>query len=447
MSERDSPVLLETIGKLSKPSIVFFWLSMLFFVTIVASVLALTASQLQTRLSTLSKENLPLSVWQIERLRLEWRNQKARVAIADSAVEEAHNQVEAATANFEILNSLYAVNLSNFHSATNELVAKLIIIDPELNQFTAAEIDPLIAQSFVGLRKISGSLSSQQPELVPYVDKWEQALGDVKNAAAQRGNLKNAIGVSQEALEVQIESLDKQRQRQELIIDPNYNNAEKALNKQDKARLYDLVSEFEFIEQFAGGLQYKFSILPNDMLVMVLVVAMGILGSTLQLVYGYFQKRNWTMPVNQFFVRPMLGAITAIVVFIFLKAGVLVVTDSAKLGEVPPLNPFFISFVGIVSGFMSDEAVEVIRRVGQSWLKGSTVGVDARWASRVHSVMKVKKKEPADLAKQLMIAESEVTKWLSEEEKVSAENQLIIAAWLNSDARELFTDIPPVKKT
>ena len=61
------------------------------------------------------------------------------------------------------------------------------------------------------------------------------------------------------------------------------------LKAADVTRIYDLMSEFTFIEGFALGTLYKFAILPNEFLIMVLVIAMGILGSTLQLTHDCYR--------------------------------------------------------------------------------------------------------------------------------------------------------------
>ena len=61
------------------------------------------------------------------------------------------------------------------------------------------------------------------------------------------------------------------------------------MSRGDVARIYDLISEFGFLERFAMGTLYKFAILPSDFLIIVLVVAMGVLGSTMQLTYDHYR--------------------------------------------------------------------------------------------------------------------------------------------------------------
>ena len=213
------------------------------------------------------------------------------------------------------------------------------------------------------------------------------------------------------------------------------------MSKGDVARIYDLISEFGFIERFAMGTLYKFAILPSDFLIIVLVVAMGVLGSTMQLTYDHY-RANGIGRTSLFFLRPMLGAITALVVFILLKAGVLVITDSAKLGEVAPLNPFFVAFVGIASGLLSENALEMVRNVGQTWLRNSGTSSTPRWAVGLKAQLSPDK-SIADLAARAGVDEAEVGHWVDEEVAVRPEMQRLIAAWLGRDVRTLFTDIPP----
>src|SRR3954469_21931310 len=52
------------------------------------------------------------------------------------------------------------------------------------------------------------------------------------------------------------------------------------------------------------------------------------------------------------------------VAFIVVKAGVPIVADASKLGGDTPINPYFVSFLAIISGLMSEKGIASLR----SWI-------------------------------------------------------------------------------
>ena len=51
-------------------------------------------------------------------------------------------------------------------------------------------------------------------------------------------------------------------------------------------------------------------------------------------------------------------------IFIVTKAGVPVIADASKLGGDAPINPYFVSFLAIISGLMSENAIAFIQAKG-----------------------------------------------------------------------------------
>jgi hypothetical protein len=66
------------------------------------------------------------------------------------------------------------------------------------------------------------------------------------------------------------------------------------------------------------------------------------------------------------------------VIFIVAKAGVPVIADASKLGGEAPINPYFVSFIAIISGLMSENAIASVQARGAKFF-GSDAGPD-RWA-------------------------------------------------------------------
>ena len=91
-----------------------------------------------------------------------------------------------------------------------------------------------------------------------------------------------------------------------------------------------------------GRLIHTMLRLPPKIMSLVLVVLMGILGSSLQLTHQLF-VRNETESIGVYALRLSLGA-TALVIFIVVKAGVPIVADASKLGGDTPINPYSFLF-------------------------------------------------------------------------------------------------------
>jgi hypothetical protein len=417
------------------------WFILLFIATIGVATVTLSASQLQSRLLAFSQSDTPFSVWQIERIRKSWDSQQAIISAQAEKVTKAREAIVALETRDRLAADEIEVLADAYARAVDDFLAKARFYQPD---FDAGNLsDPTDSRAFVDAEKRALSLGSgaSDPEralLLQFLDTLKssrKALLSARNAAiGDAGDIKVAVA----SLEREEAALKNGEARLKQIIDP-YGQ----LKAGDHERIYDLISEFAFMEKFALGTLYKFAILPNEFLIIVLVITMGVLGSTLQLTYLYY-RQGGIPQISMFFLRPMLGAITAIVVFVLLKAGVLVVTDSAKLGEVAPLNPFFISFVGIVSGLLSENALETVRRVGESWFKGTGSDFAPRWASGVKQFV-TNGKSVEDLAAKTGLDVDVVNKWVEEEEPVPLEMQKLIAAWLDRDMRTLFTDIPPTR--
>lgn len=92
---------------------------------------------------------------------------------------------------------------------------------------------------------------------------------------------------------------------------------------------------------------------PESVLVFVLVIAMGALGSTIHITQ-YFLSGELGRPLTWYFIRPLLGTVTAVAIYILAKAGQLVL-DPSKASAT--MSPWFISFMAIISGLLSGAAL------------------------------------------------------------------------------------------
>jgi hypothetical protein len=191
-----------------------------------------------------------------------------------------------------------------------------------------------------------------------------------------------------------------------------------------------------------GGAINSILILPPEILTLLLVILMGILGSSLQLTHQLFVRKE-AESVGVYSLRLSVGAITALVIFIVAKAGVPIIADASKLGGDTPINPYFVSFLAIISGLMSEKAIASVQTQAAKYFD-SGASETLRWArAEVRDSVKESQRNPADLAKNLEVSETALEDWLSGDEPVPLAGQKLFAAILNRPVRDLFSDIPP----
>lgn len=426
-------------------TLAFLWLACLFVATLTVAIITLSASQLQNRLQVLSSSDRAITVWHVERLRKAWDVQQALISRQQEQLELRLNALSDLQTELTRLEAELDVVQAACTRTAIALRYKLSLFEPRATPEEAEMLRYALAEQrerFNGL--VDGLEGDLRPNtwsevqtlhaaFVTAVDQHADVEADLRRIRFSAANASLESERLQAILRTAQDDLD-------LILDP-----EKVMKDAEKAQLNDLISEFRFIEGFALGTLHKFSILPSDFLIIILVIAMGVLGSTMQLTYDYYRGENIGSP-SLFMLRPMLGAISALVVFILLRAGVLVVTDSSTMTNSVPLNPFFIAFVGIVSGLLSENAMETVRRVGSTWFTTSAPDNNARWAVGVAGLLS-ETKTIDDLAARTGVDEDDLKAWVEQKKPTPEAAQRMFAAWLDKDVQTLFTDMPPREAT
>lgn len=188
------------------------------------------------------------------------------------------------------------------------------------------------------------------------------------------------------------------------------------------------------------GYAWLFSI-PNEVLTLVLALVLGALGSTLHMTKVLIDGSE-APSVTWFVFRPCQGVLMALVVFVVLKAGQLTVGAA----DTDTLNPYFVAFVGTVSGLLSPDAYRLVQRAGAAIIPpGSDEG--DRWAFGLAGGMAAAGVDAPTLADGIGAQPEELNAWMQESTPVPAQQQALIAAWLHADPRQLFTaDRPPARR-
>ena len=220
------------------------------------------------------------------------------------------------------------------------------------------------------------------------------------------------------------------------------------------------IADFIWARSFLSGVESRgtfseiipdFTSMPPDLLVLILVLLMGALGGTIHLTRKYFyDKKQYYNKDNDFIIeagyylfRPVLGAVTALCVYILAKAGVLIISTPASPTSGASLSPFFVSFIGIVSGLLAEQALDTIQKTGSSWFAPSVAIGRERWTLGFEDALNSSGTSKSELANMLGVSPETIDQWAGGASSIPVQAQQIIAAWLRKPARELFSDIPP----
>jgi hypothetical protein len=209
-------------------------------------------------------------------------------------------------------------------------------------------------------------------------------------------------------------------------------------------RIVNVTAELDALATTWRGWVYHVARWTNDMLVLLLVISMGVLGSALHLLAVFVANERQSLSFGEYPLRLAFGAVTAIVVFIIAKAGIPILADTSKLGGNAPINPYFISFLAIVSGLMSDRALLTIQNVAANLLRaGSGPEAKIRYARvSLDDALKQSNRTTDDLVRVSGLTKNETEKLFSGDEPVTQDQQNLISAHLNQRVRDLFSDLP-----
>jgi hypothetical protein len=213
-------------------------------------------------------------------------------------------------------------------------------------------------------------------------------------------------------------------------------------------RIFNVSTELQALTTMWYGTIYYGALWTSDVLVLLLVISMGVLGSALNLLAVFVANQSasdqrQSLSFGEYPLRLAFGAVTAIVVFIIAKAGIPILADTSKLGGASPINPYFISFLAIVSGLMSDRALETIRNIASNLLRSGSAALTARYARvNIDEALKSAGRTVEGLARVLGRSTEETKKLFSGKDLVQPDEQKLIGAYLDLSSRDLFSDEP-----
>jgi PASTA domain len=190
--------------------------------------------------------------------------------------------------------------------------------------------------------------------------------------------------------------------------------------------------------RFFRWLRYdKFLQAPSEILVLTVTIVMGMLGSIVSLTWSFI--RSETLSLRRFVLMPFVGMMSAFIILVLVKAGQITITSGDANDS---LSPFFLSFVGIISGLLSERAYIRISEVGSNFF--SVKDDQPRYGVRLREALEGEHIDAADLGRRLNMAEADISSLLAQTRTASLAEQNLISAYLRRNVRDIFTDLPPV---
>jgi hypothetical protein len=400
-------------------------------------IFTLSAVLAQTRLSSITIDGVSLSVRRLVAIGAQWKTTRDQIQSQLQLRNEARNK--------RIDLNVRATNATNDGAMRSErLVHSLQRLHRRLDA-TEPSIAAVNAKDFAdqigAIQQLQPQLHKDHPELdmtvsgiVGAYDDYMAALSSSRTATAQL-----------EAIEQAIKDLSASIDSDNNSLNSLFDTIKKGLDPASREKIENALYELFFDRQVTTRISTGFITMEPDNLTLLLVVMMGVLGSSLQMTHAYC-VRYQAITMSAYLLRISLGAITALVMFIVAKAGVPVVTDASRLGGDAPINPYFVAFLAIVSGLLSESALANVQAQGERLLGPGGAGPD-RWARRdLTPELQAQKLSLAALAAHLGVSVRVATAMVEGEEKLDAQAQKVVALYLRADPRDLFTDMPPPGK-
>jgi len=422
----------------------------------VACVIALASMLTQTRMSSIVIDGVPMSIWKLDDIRVQWsrlrsgmRDLTDKIGVAEQERNKVVGEQAAIEEQFQAKNNLLEVRLE-------ELMFRLRVIDAELAK--AIDEKKRGPEKYGQLDVARDRLLKDRPDLKEEFALLDAAYREYGEARTKRANvnaksdavvkwiigLQNAVAGSRTSLE----SLYRQVSPK-FAADgtPGKDSAPAArpaeLDDGTRSRIENALYELHSGRGILGDTMNLLVTTQPDILTLALVILMGVLGSSLQMTYAFF-KQHRIEKVGAYLLRICVGAITALVIFIVAKAGVPVIADATRLGGDAAINPYFVSFLAIISGLMSENAILSVQNQGAKFFGSDATAEPKRWARQdLRQAFKDSNRDPERVKRLLQAEDAEFAGWLSGTEPMPANVQMIIAGVLQTPPRDLYTDIPP----
>ncbi|MBB4121370.1 hypothetical protein [Martelella radicis] len=442
----EKPMLRST--RIARSAITSFWILFLFVSLGFIAVISMTAFQLQHQIRSTTVENRALTIWEVSRIYENWTALKR-------TLESDQQRLQSALEKQTILRT-------ELGEASNKLSSSSLLFDKKAHDIVqiAAEFAEF-EQSEINCEKYSSVTEENSCHRIITKYSLDSILGNSSDNNSVK-NVEEYKDLSDKITSLEV-AFNEKYNAVERISDDIYNINKNISESSDKMK-YILSSDNNAIsftmgdfldaKRFLQGIESTwfvpdFSLMPPDMLTLFLVMAMGGLGGAIHLSQLYLKQLNdgpsaiEAYGARYFLLRPFLGAITAIAVFILTKAGVLVI--AAGDGQGAAVSPFFVAFLGIISGLLADRALLMIQTAGHRVFSNADDQKVDRWAYGLKTALEALpgefEKNKEALAQSLEVSVQKIDDWLAETEAVPEDTQRDISLFTHQSKGLLFRDL------
>jgi|UniRef100_Q07TB8 hypothetical protein len=411
-------------------------LALLVFLAAASAVMFFAAAQLQSRISDLNLNGVPLTIWRVAAFGDEFANSAAEI-------QKLRSQIEIDQRNLAGDKNRYLVMSADQKDAADRIVEDALALRQKIESATQVTRPPVAPDAAETITSIELLLANDDLRA-----RFGDELAAIKKRYAENRDLRALIKTEEaKALGFQtwIDSEIEQRKARVDAAARLFGETNAAVAPEIVDRIRNITAELTALKTILYGSIYSVALWTNDTLVLLLLISMGVLGAALNLLALFFTNDDNSLSFGEYPLRLAFGAVLAIVMFIVAKAGVPILADTTKIGGGnAPLNPYFISLLAVISGLMSDRAMGTIQNVAATVLK-SIGGTDfsQRYGRVVlDDALKAANRDIEGLARLLEIDADATKKLLSGTEAISPDRQKLISAYLGQRPRDLFSDLP-----
>ncbi len=416
--------------------------ALLMAVTLVVAalcVLLLSATLAQTRLSAIAVDGVNVSIWKLDSVGRQWSGIRRLLQGQSQQLADAQRERIDKTARATATQARFDAQKNDFDQLLQEFHDRVAGVDPQL----AGQIEKKSYPEQTGyIMAARGRLHASNPELDSAFAAIDAAAATLAKAELER----DAAQIDKDTVVQKITDLTTGIEQDRKALDTIFDLIKPNIDSESRARVENALYELYFDRGFTSTVLKRFITAQPDALTLSLVILMGVLGSALQMTYAYFVK-NQAASVGGYFLRLSVGAITALVIFIVAKAGVPVIADATRFGGEAPINPYLVSFLAIISGLMSENAIGSVQAQGVKFFGAGSDGPDRWTRSDLSSDLTTQGLSLTNLAAYLGASEDDAAAMLKGSAKIPPAQQKVIAIYLRRSPRDLYTDIPPPATT
>jgi plasmid maintenance system antidote protein VapI len=188
--------------------------------------------------------------------------------------------------------------------------------------------------------------------------------------------------------------------------------------------------------------------LGNEMLILILVLAIGAIGSLIYMTKrqlgGALQGASWKDKPDVGFAwylfRPIFGMVVAFAIYLMYKAGQIALGGDGT-EAFAGINVPILSVIALFAGLLSWQVLDMIEGRGHRWL--GTVERRELWATGLDNALRGTNHSLQECADQVGRTVGQVERWIGCRDKITPEIQDRLATWLSRSRDELFGDERP----